>query len=99
IQLDQELEKSEPNKEYDISPIQRPPTALSRMLLPEMKSDIDNHPTLMTILNIKATGISLGCVGSGNTPLTNEKNEFLSYKLDILDLENKHMFIVGESGS
>lgn len=99
IQLDQELESNETKDGYYISPIQRPPTALSRMFLPEMKSDDDRNPTLLTILNIKDSGISLGCVGSGNIPLTNERNEFLNYKLDVLDIENKHMFIVGESGS
>lgn len=99
IQLDQELEQNEDQDGYYISPIQRPPTALSRMMLPEMKSDNEKHPTLQTILNIKSTGISIGCVGSGNIPLTNEKNEFLNYKIDVLHLENKHMFIVGESGS
>ena len=98
IQLDQELQKNE-NTGYYISPIQRPPSALSRMMLPEMKLDSSDNPTLMSILNIKNEGISIGCIGPGNMPLTNEKNEFLNYKLDVEDIENKHMFIVGESGS
>jgi hypothetical protein len=98
IELDQELEKNGKSLSYFVSPIQRPPSALSRLFLPKMKDNGDEHPSLTTILDIKTSGLAIGCVGSGNTPLRDDSN-FLTYKLDVTDLENKHAFIVGESGS
>ncbi len=80
-------------------PIQRPPSALSRLYFPNiLPKEDDPSPSLQEILNIKENGISLGNVGFGNLPYQSD-NEFLTYKWDVDNLDNKHIFIVGESGS
>lgn len=86
---------------FSVSPVQKPPSGVSRLFFPDVKSSssiVDRPPSLEEILNIKTNGIVLGMIGFGNTPYEIE-NEFLEYRWDIDRLDNKHIFIVGESGS
>jgi len=102
VQLDSEMEPPDEGnaREYLISPVQRPPSARSRLFFPSV-IPVANDPTpaLKDILQIKSNGILLGMVGPGNVPLTDAKKNLLEYRLDINELDNKHMFVVGESGS
>lgn len=101
VKLDRELElnDSSSSRRFETAPVQRPPSALSRMMFPEIiPAEGNTAPALQEILEIKSEGIPLGAVGYGNTPYES-KDEFLIYKWDVDNLVNKHMFIVGESGS
>jgi DNA helicase HerA-like ATPase len=101
VKLDRELMSSVGTsvRRFETAPVQRPPSALSRMMFPEIVPVKDNAaPSLQEILEIKDEGIPLGAVGFGNTPYES-KGTFLEYKWDVDKLVNKHVFIVGESGS
>jgi len=99
VSLDREMKiKDGVDRQYDSFPIQRPPSAKSRLYFPNILPDNDDSPSLQEILDIRSSGISLGNVGFGNTPYE-QNDRFLTYKWDIDNLDNKHMFIVGESGS
>lgn len=100
VELDREMETTDATIRGFVShPVQRPPSARSRLYFPNIVPDgEDKSPSLQEILDIKPTGISLGNIGFGNTPyISNDK--FLSYKWDIDNLDNKHIFAIGESGS
>jgi hypothetical protein len=98
VSLDREMKlKDGTDRQFESFPIQRPPSAKSRLYFPNILPD-DDSPSLQEILDIRSTGISLGNVGFGNTPYE-QNDKFLTYKWDIDNLDNKHMFIVGESGS
>lgn len=86
--------------QFMISPVQKPPSAISRLFFPNIDENTDGNrpPSLKEILNIKTTGIPLGMIGFGNAPYEIE-DKFLPYNWDIGKLDNKHTFIVGESGS
>ncbi len=90
----------EDNTRFSISPVQKPPSAISRLFFPDVKaSDEENRPpSLEEILNIRTEGIILGMIGFGNAPYEID-NQFLEYRWNIEKLDNKHTFIVGESGS
>lgn len=99
VGLDHELETPDQGVGFLVSPIQRPPSSFSRLFIPEMlEAKETGEPTLKEILSIKSKGVTLGYVGSGNSPFYHD-GLFLPYKLDVDSLENKHTFIVGESGS
>lgn len=86
---------------FSISPVQKPPSAISRLFFPDVRpvSLVKNRPpSLEEILDIRTSGITLGMIGFGNAPYEID-NSFLEYKWDINHLDNKHVFIVGESGS
>lgn len=81
------------------SAIQRPPSAVSRLIFPNVSRVIDDpSPSLEQILNVKENGLELGMIGFGNAPYEVD-DKFLTYRWDIENLDNKHVFIVGESGS
>ena len=84
--------------EFFQAPVQQPASNGSKMMLPMMNGTDPNVPTMKDILGLKEKGILLGFIGAGNIP-QEENGELLPYYLDIQDLDNKHMFIVGESGS
>lgn len=87
------------DRKFNSFPIQRPPSAFSRLYFPNITPVKDDpSPSLLEILNIKSNGVTLGCVGFGNSPYERD-GSFLEYKLDVEHLDNKHMFVVGESGS
>lgn len=103
VQLDREMNDVSENNSRVFSsyPIQRPPSAISRLFFPNLTLEVDDKdeaPTLQEILDIRSTGISLGQIGFGNAPYESA-GKFLTYRWDIEHLDNKHMFIVGESGS
>ncbi len=103
VKLDHELEMDQSGsdaRKFQTLPVQRPPSAISRMMFPEIVplNEKDEAPSLRDILQIKSDGIPLGSVGFGNTPYES-KGVFLDYKWDVDSLDNKHIFIVGESGS
>lgn len=100
VSLEREMKLSDgSDRIFNSYPIQRPPTARSRMLFPKiLPEEGDDSPSLREILDIRADGIALGNVGFGNTPY--ERNDqFLTYRWDVDKLDNKHIFVVGESGS
>jgi len=102
VSLNRVLTKS-PNSnitEFVISPVQKPPSAISRLFFPDIegKGDDIRPPSLKEILNVKSEGIPLGMIGFGNAPYE-IGDHFLPYMWDIDKLDNKHIFIVGESGS
>lgn len=100
VEIDREMETDNQKEgEFLSAPIQRPPSAKSRLFFPKIISEPkEKVPSLQKILDIKAEGATLGLVGSGNTPFEID-NKFLEYKLDFKNLDNKHIFIVGESGA
>lgn len=100
VSLEREMKlKENSQRGYDSFPIQRPPSAKSRLYFPNiLPLENDDSPALQEILDIKPSGISMGNIGFGNTPYEQE-GKFLTYKWDIDNLDNKHIFIVGESGS
>ena len=99
ISLDKEMRARESDgRSFSMLPIQRPPSARSRMFFPDIVANGNEAPSLREILNIKANGVCLGNVGFGNYPYQ-RGNDFLSYHWDVDRLDNKHIFIVGESGS
>lgn len=99
VSLEREMKSENPkNRQFSSYPIQRPPSARSRLFFPNIIPNDDPSPSLQEILDIRENGISLGNVGFGNTPYQSG-DKFLTYKLDIDKLDNKHMFVVGESGS
>ena len=100
IRLDRQMAATgEENPRFVSLPVQRPPSAQSRLRFPDLKrKDGDDSPSLQEILEIRESGITLGYVGQGNSPFQKD-DEFLEYKWDIGNLDNKHVFIVGESGS
>lgn len=74
----------------------RPPSARSQLWFPDIRNE--SEPDLYDILEIREKGLMLGFVGPGNTPIQ-KKEEFLPYKWDVDNLDNKHISIIGESGS
>lgn len=99
VSLEREMKCRDENSRSFVSyPIQRPPSARSRLYFPNIVPNSEPSPSLKEILDIQSNGISMGNVGFGNTPYESDGN-FLPYKWDIDKLDNKHIFIVGESGS
>lgn len=99
VSLDREMKLRDATQRiYNSFPIQRPPSARSRLYFPNIVPNNDESPSLQEILDIRNSGISLGNVGFGNTPYE-DNEQFLTYKWDVDQLDNKHIFIVGESGS
>ncbi|MDR2238110.1 MAG: ATP-binding protein [Chryseobacterium sp.] len=100
VELTREMTDSEEKKRNFISSaIQRPPSAKSKLIFPNVTPvNDDPSPSLQEILDIRKNGLDLGMIGFGNKPYETNGN-FLSYKWDIENLDNKHVFIVGESGS
>ena len=96
VRLDTELELQD--GEYIHSPVQRPASSQSRMMIPVIEDQNDGKPTMADILGLKQKGIPIGFVGAGNSP-REENGSLLPYFIDIQNLDNKHQFIVGESGS
>lgn len=102
VELTRKMYESESGKKrFDIAPVQRPPSGMSRLFFPNItlneQYDIP-APTLEEILDTRSKGLMLGMVGYGSAPYQ-INGDFLEYKLDIDSLDNKHTFIVGESGS
>jgi hypothetical protein len=85
-------------REFLSNPIQRPPSSASRLSFPDVMPGDNPEPSLREILEVKKQGISLGNIGFGNKPYEND-GKFLTYHWDVANLDNKHMFIIGESGS
>lgn len=103
VQIDREMDNISDDllRQFSSYPVQRPPSALSRLFFPYLIPDVnstDIAPTLQEILDIRGQGLSLGKIGFGNRPYESN-NKFLDYKWDIDNLDNKHTFVVGESGS
>ena len=100
VSLEREMILDETNelRKFNSFPVQRPPSARSRLYFPNITPNEDKSPSLQEILDIRANGISFGMVGFGNTPYES-KEKFLNYKWDVDKLDNKHIFVVGESGS
>lgn len=100
VELTRELTKKEDgSNEFLSSAIQRPPSAGSKLIFPNVTSiQGDPSPSLEQILDIRKEGLELGMIGFGNIPYESE-GQFLKYRWDIDNLDNKHVFIVGESGS
>jgi len=99
VELLREMEKNIFSKDsYEISAIQRPPSAGSRLFFPEVTKKNWESPSLEQILSIREKGLELGMIGFANKPYETDK-KFLVYRWDIEHLDNKHVFIVGESGS
>lgn len=103
VLLDREMENmsDEKARTFVSYPIQRPPSAISRMFFPDILPDDTNPtkaPTLSDILEVRPKGVALGKIGFGNIPY-HVGDKFLTYNWDIENLDNKHIFIVGESGS
>lgn len=79
----------------------RPPSARSRLWFPSIQA-AKHVPSLGNILDIKSEGMTLGYVGQGGDPIRQEvdgKKIFLPYKWDVGSLDNKHISVIGESGS
>jgi DNA helicase HerA-like ATPase len=101
VQLDQEMDVlDQAQRKYVSYPMQRPPSAVSRLFIPDIipREDSDTAPSLREILNVRPEGIPLGNIGFGNVPYQ-QGEDFLTYRWDVNNLDNKHMFIIGESGS
>jgi len=100
VELTREMSHNEDsNKGFISSAIQRPPSAKSRLIFPNVTPiEKDPSPSLEEILDIRSKGLELGMIGFGNKPYETNSN-FLKYRWDINNLDNKHVFIVGESGS
>lgn len=99
VSLEREMKlRTKESRDFNSFPIQRPPSAISRMFFPNIVPGNDPSPSLLEILDIRPKGISFGNVGFGNIPYEKD-GQFLTYKWDIDNLDNKHIFIVGESGS
>lgn len=85
---------------YATSAVLRPPSAFSRLWFPDIQSD--SAPDLHDILEIRKSGLTLGYVGQGSEPICKrdgDKSTFLPYRWDVDHLDNKHISIIGESGS
>lgn len=99
VELLREMTKSDSIPNYfNVSAIQRPPSAGSRLFFPEVTKKNWESPSLEQILSIREQGLELGMIGFANKPYETD-NKFLNYRWDIENLDNKHVFIVGESGS
>lgn len=100
VELTREMVGQDDNSnEFISSAIQRPPSAGSRLIFPNVTAvDGDPSPSLEQILDIRQNGLELGMIGFGNIPYESN-GDFLTYRWDIDNLDNKHVFIVGESGS
>ena len=96
VEIEFELKRT--NGHWSQSPIQKPASNWSRMRIPLIHSKEPDTPSMSDILGLKEKGVEVGFYGPGNEP-REENGEFLSYRLDIENLDNKHQFIVGESGS
>ena len=86
--------------DYASSAVLRPPSAFSRLWFPDIQSA--NVPDLHDILEIRKSGLTLGFVGQGSEPIRKGeggKSVFLPYRWDVDHLDNKHISIIGESGS
>lgn len=97
------LDRMMVNSETDFVPqaVGRPPSASSRLWFPGVES-VAGAPSLGQILEIKSEGVTLGYVGQGGDPVQQQiggKAKFLPYKWDVRHLDNKHVSIIGESGS
>lgn len=101
VALTRELSKDQTHEnKYVDSAIQRPPSGYSKLFFPKIKRvDGDGSPTLADILQVRENGLFLGEIGFGNKPYGWRDKNFIDYKWDIAKLDNKHIFIVGESGA
>lgn len=73
--------------------------ATSKLFFPKVLPEKDaEDPSLQEMLNIQTNGLRFGAVGFGNVPYEKE-GQFLVYKWDVEKLDNKHIFIVGQSSS
>jgi len=98
--LSRELTQTQNSGDFADSAIQRPPSGYSLLFFPELEQKPnDPSPTLRDILRVPSKGLELGMIGFGNKPYGWRENKFVTYKWDISRLDNKHIFIVGESGA
>ena len=81
---------------YASSAVLRPPSAFSQLWFPDIRSE--HAPDLHDILEIRPSGLALGFVGQGSEPIR-KGSDFLPYRWDVDRLDNKHISIIGESGS
>lgn len=105
VRLENQMQQADnPNgpRRFVSLPIQRPPSAHSYLRFPDIKppkkAETPPVPTLLEMLDIRENGVILGYVGQGNQPFQ-KGGDLLPYKWDVDRLDNKHMFIVGESGA
>lgn len=97
IRLLSEIKQDQDERNAYVSrPVLRPPSARSQLWFPDIRNE--SEPDLYDILDIRENGLRLGFVGQGNTPIQKE-GKFLPYRWDVDNLDNKHISIIGESGS
>ena len=101
IRLERQMVSNEGKSGFISFPVQRPPSAHSRMRFPAIENEENaGVPSLHEMLGIQQEGIILGYVGQGNEPFQQgQEKKLLPYKWNVAKLDNKHMFIIGESGS
>ncbi|RLI80708.1 hypothetical protein DRP04_07790 [Archaeoglobales archaeon] len=79
-----------------------PPSNASILLLPSISAEIGNEPSLTKILDLPSEGIPCGVV-SHNQHIYYERSEdktvFLEYRLNLSKMENRHILVLGTSGS
>ena len=96
VNIEMELSK-QPSGQFMQQPVQRPVSNRSTMMIPRMEGDDSGEPSWHDILGLRANGVVVGYIGAGNQP-REEDGVFLPYLLDLANLDNKHMFVVGEAG-
>ncbi len=97
---DGEANQGEGKTVYISRAVLRPPSARSQLWFPDIHNT--SEPDLHDILDIRELGLTLGFVGQGNVPIQKidkKTTVFLPYKWDVDHLDNKHISVIGESGS
>ena len=100
VELDKEITKTEAgDPKFIQSAVQRPPSSASKLFFPKVLPEANaEDPSLQEMLDIRQEGLKFGAVGFGNAPYEKD-GKFLVYRWDIDKLDNKHVFIVGQSSS
>jgi len=74
------------------------PSNASVLLLPHSTPKVSGEPSLIRILGLPEKGIPLGIYSQAQKPYLDSSGEILIYRLNIKNIQNKHILILGSTG-
>ena len=74
------------------------PSNASVLLLPHSIPEVPEEPSLIKILGLPEKGIPLGIYSQAQKPYLDTSGEILVYRLNIGNIQNKHILILGSTG-
>ena len=74
------------------------PSNASVLLLPHSIPEVPEEPSLIKILGLPEKGVPLGIYSQAQKPYLDTRGEILVYRLNIGNIQNKHILILGSTG-